>query len=388
MATVRSLVQIAGTSATHLDEIKKLLKLKDQDALLLSSAFVRSRGVIPIATLLKKRGAITQVFVGIRNGVTSVQGVMELIKAGAEVTVVDTGAASPIFHPKIYCAWDTSISHVIIGSANLTHQGLNNNIEASVLIELDLTKKNDKEYLKHLRQSFASLESIYPEHVTKVLTVRDAVKLYHEGLLEDERVYRAVKSTAATPGGKVAPKDIIPLNFKKPASSEYRSLRKQKKVVAAVGASSLTSAGSLLWVKPKLKESHIQSPSKPQTNPVGALRLGSARYKVDGEIIDQTKYFRNIVFSDLEWTSDPVINHPNKEVATAKFEIIISGVNYGVFNLNLSHEPDREAKQNNATTLIHWGTATTIIKQKNLVGRGLYLYEPLAKELPFTIEIK
>lgn len=50
-----------------------------------------------------------------------------------------------------------------------------------------------------------------------------------------------------------------------------------------------------VWEKHNLPKSDTQQPSE-KSNPTCNLRLSQAGYKVDGQKIDQTTYFRNEVF--------------------------------------------------------------------------------------------
>jgi HKD family nuclease len=59
------------------------------------------------------------------------------------------------FHPKIYCFFETTRAHVVIGSANLTHGGLETNIEGS----LEVTVSNRSSLAKSIARLRRSLLS-------------------------------------------------------------------------------------------------------------------------------------------------------------------------------------------------------------------------------------
>jgi hypothetical protein len=104
--------------------------------------------------------------------------------------------------------------------------------------------------------------------------------------------------------------------------------------------------------------------------------------------IDQRHYFYDEVFNDLAWTP----NKPGSKTlrATAKFELVIKNISYGVFDLMLSHKTDTESesyKQRNFMTQIHWGDAKTLIRKKDLLDRNLYLYRKDSTPPEFMIEI-
>ncbi|NLK93302.1 MAG: hypothetical protein GX273_09305, partial [Bacteroidales bacterium] len=106
--------------------------------------------------------------------------------------------------------------------------------------------------------------------------------------------------------------------------------------------------------------------------------------------IDQRTYFREDVFASLLWQNDHRPNLAHLERAEANFEILIKGINYGVFRLKLTHNSrkDTEAyRQKNAMTQIHWGDVKPIIAQRDLLGRELRLYSRISDSQSFTIEI-
>lgn len=144
-----------------------------------------------------------------------------------------------------------------------------------------------------------------------------------------------------------------------------------------------TPTRKLLWKKQSLSRSDAQQ-TPAGTNPTGNLKLSQAKFKVKGSRINQRTYFRNIVFAGLNWT--PVSG--TKEEATADFELIIRGVNYGVYKLVISHDPSRVAGQNNTPTWLHWGKAGSVIRNQNVSGCFLSLYSlPSGRPAPFQIEI-
>jgi hypothetical protein len=106
------------------------------------------------------------------------------------------------------------------------------------------------------------------------------------------------------------------------------------------------------------------------------------------ENIDQRHYFRDEAFADLTWTPDA---QPSKwERAHAKFELVIKNLNYGVFDLQLSHNTDekgRSYKQKNFMTQLHWGDAKKHVAKPDLLGRILYLYRKDTAPPEFMIEI-
>jgi hypothetical protein len=101
---------------------------------------------------------------------------------------VDTGSRTLIFHPKLYLVRGREHARLIIGSANLTLAGLNNNIEAGMLLDFDLTDAADKAEIDKIEMLFAASLTDYPNHVVEVGNIADLDYLLAANRLFDERV--------------------------------------------------------------------------------------------------------------------------------------------------------------------------------------------------------
>ena len=122
------------------------------------------------------------------------------------------------------------------------------------------------------------------------------------------------------------------------------------------------------------------------THTTSALRLVQAGWEVDGEIIDQTTYFRRL-FNGFEWTV--VHEKPFRETTSVLFNVKILGEDKGQHRLTIRHNPSGEAGQGNNTTTISWGELATEIRRTDLRGTNFYLYAPPGgKNEPFFIEIR
>ena len=114
----------------HDAQLIELLSLPDVTAFLAGVAYVKQSGV---AAVTEEIGAVADkasFFVGIRNDITSYQGVRALIECGAKVWAVDTATRRRVYHPKLYLSQSAKRALAVIGSANLTAGGLGVNIEA------------------------------------------------------------------------------------------------------------------------------------------------------------------------------------------------------------------------------------------------------------------
>lgn len=141
--------------------------------------------------------------------------------------------------------------------------------------------------------------------------------------------------------------------------------------------------GPLLWRKANLPASDVQ---RQPGNPTGGIRLTQARFRVDDAPIDQTTYFRDIVFGSLAWKEGK--KRPYREDATATFDVTILHEHLGRYELTISHKPSGEAGQRNYTTILHWGPLAETIRDRDLVGRTFSLYAPPPGQIePYFIEI-
>src|ERR1700730_2951326 len=132
------------TPRTHAEAVRGLFDIPDIERVVLSVAFITESGVDLIKNSLSRHADNTKVFAGIRNDLTSLQGLSGLHGLGLELYAVDTGSRNVIFHPKLYLVRGRRRAGLVIGSANLTLGGLNNNIEAGMLLDLDLADAHDR----------------------------------------------------------------------------------------------------------------------------------------------------------------------------------------------------------------------------------------------------
>ncbi|MBN1379252.1 MAG: phospholipase D family protein [Gammaproteobacteria bacterium] len=366
MAEIKILLQGLIENDDHDSAVNKLLELGNIDSYLLSLAFVRSNGVERLSENLRKISDKTQVFLGIRNGITSIQSILLLFRLGIKPYAVDTAANNKIFHPKIYAAYNIENAYVILGSANLTFGGLNRNIEASSYVKLNRNTPTDEEYLRKLVQVISGMPITYPEHVFQITTPKQAVALLKEGRLEDERL------TRLPPTKKGAPKKerdlLAPIpTYTKTSPKPHKGINKRitKKVA---------NLAILVWESSPLTERSLNIPSGKNTNITGDTNLGLGAM----EDIDFQHYFRDKVFFDLHWSQDPSSKSPHLERAKINVELIIKNISYGVFNLEITHDPRTNTKsyaQRNVMTKIKWGDARPLIAKRDLLSRTLKLYK-------------
>jgi HKD family nuclease len=185
MAALKFILQ-GFTANTHVDVLQRLFDLPDVQRVLVSVAFVTEGGVEKIEPYLTLHTSHTTVFAGIRNDITTYQGLVRLHGIAGQLYTVDTGSRTVIFHPKIYLVRGGEHARLVVGSANLTLAGLNNNIEAGLVLDLDLGNADDKALVDNIEVLFAASVTDYPDHIVKVGTIADLDKLLAANRLVDE----------------------------------------------------------------------------------------------------------------------------------------------------------------------------------------------------------
>ena len=228
MAELKIILQGLIQNDDYETVVNELLRTPAMDGFLFSLAFARENGVERIKDNLRSVADKSKVFIGIRNGITSAQSIFSLLKIGIKPYVVDT-ASNKMFHPKIYAAYSETRAFVILGSANLTFDGLNRNIEASSFIELDRSRQSDDDYIQKLVTTITQLPEKYPDHVFQIITRKQVDELLHEGRLEDERLTR-LPITYKTHDNKVRDrlKPIPTFKKRKPSQNRVTKIRTEK----------------------------------------------------------------------------------------------------------------------------------------------------------------
>lgn len=374
MARVSALTQGLAPNNDHEHAVRALLSPTDIEEIVIGVAFARERGVTKIEHELRAQNAITKVFVGISNGITSKQAIEKLLQLGIFPYVVDMGTQSSIFHPKLYAAIKREEAKVILGSANLTSSGLSDNIEVSSLLELDRTDASDEQYLTDLLTPFNALIGQYPLNIFQVTTSQEVQGLTNQGKLEDETIQKKAPVTGVRANGvQAVVTPALPLHRRAaqvvpppPAPAILQNANPQ-----AAGAGILPHG--LVWSSKPLSERDLSIPTGQNTNRTGSMYLKKGL--LDG--IDQRHYFKDVVFSPLNWTPDAKPASAHLLRAVAEFEIIINGIHHGAFHLNLTHNSKTNTatyRQRNAMTQVHWGPVSGLVGQPGLLGKHLSLY--------------
>lgn len=381
---------------THQGAVQRLLDCPDIQHVIFSVAFINESGVALLAPEIKKHAGKVTVFAGIRNDITSRQGLEHLLKIGAKLYVVDTGARHILFHPKIYFARGSKESRLVIGSANFTAGGLNNNIEAGIAFDLDLAVVTDKALADSIDNEFSVLLKKYPEHIIEVTSEKQLQDFQDSGRLLDEAAVAPPRPVTPAIISKADGLPRIKLEVKAIIRSVSRNLlpkapKKEKPVAektvdvpAKIETASTISTPELVWESKPLTERDLTIPSGENTHATGSINLDKGLLAED---IDHRHYFREEIFESLTWEPAKTVT---VEEAYAKFQLVVKGINYGEFDLRIGHTKGTESaayKQNNAMTRLSWGPVGKYIAKQDLIGRTLSLYRSAEDPTKFMIEI-
>ena len=369
---------------SHANKIKSLLALSNPELLIFNIAYLRKGGIDSIKSDIASlpNPNMLYCFIGIRNGITSIQGLNELLKLRVRIYVIDTGSTSIIFHPKIYLSKNVSSAEIIIGSANLTYSGLYKNIEASTHIILDMLNTSDSDFLDSIIDPIMNMPTDFPQNISEITNARELIDLLREGRIADERI-PVVNLPSTLPN---APQNTpliptIPVNTPNiPPRTTGSSTPRSRPLI---GASAIW---NLLWESKPLskRDLSIASASASKTNKTYSMALTKGAYLH----INVQTYFYNTVFHGLTWGTKA--RFPTLLYSNATFYIQISGIMYGPYQLEIKHDPKTgtpTTNQVNAVTHLNWGTAMSLISNPALLTRILKLYRNTINPSEYLIAI-
>lgn len=380
-------------AASELSVGKQLIKFfadKDFHTFTGISAFTSQAGIRGLSKHIKtakKHLNIITIVTGVDQKGTSKEALEELLSLDINVFVFYQPSVT-IFHPKIYLFEGANKSELIIGSSNLTSQGLFTNVEVSLLVSIDNSREADKKNVEQLKDYFKGVFDFTDPNLKK-LSKKIIADLVRAKIVPTEAERKAAQDKAEK-AERTETENIISKIFPKRAiaklPSEFRGTKKAatKTATATVAATGSASAkDKLVWARKKLPSSSVQGGGS-GTNPTGGLRLVQDDFISGGIKIDQTSYFRNL-FNKYSWKQ--VRTTPYVEAAIVPFEVTINGVFQGKFDLEIRHKPSGESGQHNYTTSISWGSVGNLIATSKLTGSRLDLYAPKGKRKPFQIVI-
>lgn len=362
------------------------------------SAFTSKAGVAFLEECInssKIRKESVSVIVGIDQEGTSKDALIKLNSVGLN-SYIFYQKEPPIFHPKIYLFEGDNNSALIIGSSNLTAQGLFTNVESSLLIEFENSDKDGSKLISELKNYYSALFNFSDSNLFRLseTVIETFVSM---GVVPSQNVwkqrYHKSNSDESTHNENCGLE--IPRRFTAKVPKVLNNRTCKDDVLSDVvdetdGLSHELSfiehnGFKLLWNSHELTQRDLNIPTGSNTNPTGSMLFKKADYE-----IDQRHYFKEVIFSDLTWTPDPKPSLSHLLRAECKFRVIILGLDYGTYNLKLSHNSKTDTptyRQNNAMTQIHWGDIKTLVANNNLLGKKFYLLKD-SRDNSYVIEIK
>lgn len=343
------------------------------------SAFASQAGVRGLSkhiSAAKKHLNIITIVTGVDQKGTSKEALEELLLLDVN-TYVFYQPSITIFHPKIYLFEGEEKSEFIIGSSNLTSQGLFTNVEASLLVSIDNSVEADRKIIEQLKDYFKGIFDFTDPNLKK-LSKKIIADLIKAKVVPTEAERKAAYDKAEKAERKET-QNIISKIFPKRAIAKIPSEFRGKKntttkttIATATVVSSSVTKGKLVWESGKLTERALNIPKGDRTNPTGSMYFTKGKMKD----IDQRHYFRDTVFSSLKWTKDNKPETSHLERATAIFKIVVDGKDYGNFKLTITHNPltnTRSYEQKNSMTQVSWGDAKKVIAKDALIGKSVSL---------------
>jgi hypothetical protein len=381
------------TARTHRNALRELFGVPDVERALISVAFVSEGGVQQIEEELTAHAARLTILAGIRNEITSHQGLTRLHSLGGTLYTVDTGTRHILFHPKLYLVRGKAQARLLVGSANLTLGGLNNNIEAGMLLDLDLANPADRGLVEGIEVALGGLPQVYPSHVVKIDLASEIDALLDSGRVVDETAIPPPR--VATSGNGPVATDTVPriklrvtalrqpLRRAKGASKAKSPAESEPGTPVSVATATVGIEFELVWQSKPLTRRDLSIPNAAGTHATGSVNLDKGQLPED---VDHRHYFRDVVFSALLWTT----RSATVEEAFAKFQLVVMGIGYGDFDLRVGHTMDTTSAaytQRNAMTRLSWGPMRQYIARPELIGRVLALYRDRADPTRFVLEI-
>ncbi len=390
MNDINFIFQGLNKTSNHLDELKNIIEMKGATHIILSTAFLNEKGVSLIEESICSSSNKITIFAGVRNGVTTSQGISKLLDLGVEVYIIDTGLNHRIHHHKIFIAYNESKYRINVGSANLTRGGLLNNIEASVTFEGNFPHEDVTSTIT----LFNKLKSEYPENIYKISDYEDVNTALKNGQLEDEDMRKEIiKGSSSIPNHhNLIPSMKLP-NFSSKIDNSTKGNEENKsneptkvQLDQLVTLPNSTFELKEIWHSKPLtaRDLNVKTKKESNTNSTGSMLLKRGQYN-----IDQRTYFRHKAFSNLKWA--PRKGKTYFEEATAGFYLIIEGIEYGLVNIKIKHDSRTNTKtyyQKQGMTHLHWGDAKSIISNPDLLEKEMKIYEVLGKENKFVIKIQ
>lgn len=293
------------------------------------SAFASSSAVAILADyILNSKLESVNLIVGIDQEGTPKEALEEILKLNVN-SYIFYQKESPIFHPKIYLFEGEIETRLIIGSSNLTTNGLFSNIESSILLEFDNSDSEGLVLLNDLKLHYKTLFDFTDSNLFKISS--EIIQAFvDKGIIPEKnrwtQKYNKTKEKAKESGETFE----IPSREVTKLPREFKKLKKTKEVLLNeiikdtnmdIDDSIDLKELNLVWTSKKLSRRDLNIPNGDNTNVTGSMFFS----KGDTANIDQRHYFRDVVFKNLNWKHDTTPRTKHLERATASFRIVTLG---------------------------------------------------------------
>jgi HKD family nuclease len=109
-----------------------------------------------IGSIVRNRGSV-EAIVGIDLGISKDALISLEALVGNRGIRIYRNPADATFHPKLYLLKSSTEALVVVGSSNLTGQGLRSNFEVNMAFKLDLSETSDARFYRHFEVMFSNL---------------------------------------------------------------------------------------------------------------------------------------------------------------------------------------------------------------------------------------
>lgn len=380
------------------NHLMKFLASKNFESFFGISAFASEAGVIGLGEYInnaKNNFKSLTLIVGVDQEGTSKEALREILELNINGYIFYQ-KEPPIFHPKIYLFEGKKETKLILGSSNLTARGLFGNVESSLLIEFPSTDLDGKKVIADLKNYYNGLFNLNDPNLFKISTkvIEDFIL---KGIVPNESVRKKKDSKLTIDQKRKSTGIEVPTRKTAGAPPNFRNRSRSKaiakiidelEITSTAGTSKSTDAVSVLvWQSGPLTERDLTIPKGANTHQTGSMLFKKGLL----EGIDQRHYFRDVVFSSLNWRYDTKSSTAHLEKATAIIRLIILGIDQGVFSLTITHNPKtdtRSYEQKNSMTSISWGETRKLIAKRSLIGKSANLYQDVTKANEYTLVIE
>ena len=248
------------------DVLNKNISQQNCEKFRFAVAYLRTSGLdrlsVSIDTLLNRGGTISGA-VGIDDTITSIEALEMLSQVSPTSTVFHT-VSQYIYHPKLYLMDFEKSAVAVLGSSNLTRDGLFRNVELATAVHLDFTSSTDLEVYKGYDSFIGELLDSNNSNVQQI-NLNTIKKLIKTGLIKTEAsapepgaalLYRKTHKPSAEIG-KLFPPLHVPVapalhNLRLPSRSKETT--KRKKLI--IPPQTINAIGTFVMQLSKFDSSH------------------------------------------------------------------------------------------------------------------------------------